>query len=433
MDQWEFLVPIRLDLEYEDNRLVDCFLWNPNDKDYLPFATQLVSDMNLPPVFVQMIVDSIGFQLSPDHYPYFKISPDKPGELRILVKLDIAIGSTRLRDLFELDINNPQNSPELIAENLVLELGLAPVFKSAISHSIREQIGRTMMLVSQNRTGEAPILPQVIDDHYRFPSELPAFTPRVETVANVEDLPPAYPPSGTAEGGGDEDMAMESPEFKFKDFKRATNPLDSRKYNLGPLGPLFPDELRKKVEDGSTALDIAMEHQVTIPTIRKRMEQANVPRDLWFRRPHTREIIEALDAIKEDSTAETVNVPRAVIQEIGAKYGYTEAEVLNVYNNTVRTGYVFSEEIFMLFHATNTPLVAIADAVGMPIRQVKKFIKNSKLLPEEVLRENQYKVKFIDNADIDFLFSKGYNVFQVADVMGMTIAELSRLKTQLGH
>ncbi|ORE11931.1 SNF5-domain-containing protein [Rhizopus microsporus var. microsporus] len=45
-----------------------------------------------------------------------------------------------LNDRFEWDITCKENSPEAFAKVLVSELGLSGEFKSAIAHSIREQI-----------------------------------------------------------------------------------------------------------------------------------------------------------------------------------------------------------------------------------------------------------------------------------------------------
>lgn len=60
-------------------------------------------------------------------------------ELRILVKLDITLGSMNLVDQIEWDISDPRNSPEEFAQQLAVDLGLPGEFTTAIAHSIREQ------------------------------------------------------------------------------------------------------------------------------------------------------------------------------------------------------------------------------------------------------------------------------------------------------
>ncbi|KAL0247936.1 hypothetical protein GEMRC1_003175 [Eukaryota sp. GEM-RC1] len=436
---WQFLIPVRLELEHEDNRLVDCFLWNPSDADPFQFATQLVSDMNLPQSFIPLIIESINIQCSPDHYPPFKLSVDSPGECRILIKLDIAIGTTHFKDQFELDINNPLNNPEDIAQRIVFDLGLSPIFVTAISHSIREQIGRVMMLIKHQRLSEAPILPSpILGAPYRWTVELPSWTPKVEAINSAEEAPVVMPPSGQGREISKDDstsslLSSVTPSSSV-DLSKSRLALDSRKYNLGPQGPLFPHELVEKVEKGETALDVAMEFQVTLPTIRKRMDQAGVPREKWFNVPCTKEIIDALDPVKPDGSAETVSIPLSIIQEVGAKFSLAETEVLAIYNDTVIDhGWILPDELFMKFHATNTPLIAIADAVKIPLKSLKRYIKAAKLLPEEVIKSSpHYRVKFWDTSDIEYLFAKGYNVYQVADVMGHTVADVNRSKAQLG-
>ncbi|KAL0212301.1 hypothetical protein RCL1_005927 [Eukaryota sp. TZLM3-RCL] len=431
---WNFLVPIRLDLEHDHTTLVDSLLWDPNSGDPVQFAHQLVSDLNLPSSFIPLIVESINVQLSPEHYPHFKITSDNQGECKILIKLDVTIGSTRLRDQFEYDVNNPYNSPELISTQLVKDLGLSPYFIPAISHSIREQIGRVMLLFKYNRTNEAPLLPQLAPDDvpYRWPAELPAWTPIVETDVQIDDVPTVMPPSGHGSvlGAVDEPVvptpsATPAP-FDARNFR--PTPLDSRKYNLGPQGPLFPHDLLRKIESGETALDIAQEFIVTLPTIRKRLEQANIPRWQWFHPAHGKEIIQALDAAKGGlyNIAETVSVDMSVVRELAETYKMSETDVLGVYNNSiVSVGYILPEELFMKFHATNTPMVSVADAVKMPLKALKRYAK--KLLPDDIAKTQPYKVKYTDPSDIEYLRARDYNVIQIADVVGFTLAELNRI------
>ncbi|KAK9899160.1 SNF5-domain-containing protein [Cystobasidium minutum MCA 4210] len=61
-------------------------------------------------------------------------------ELRITISLDIAVDNLNLRDQFEWDLSDPQNSPEEFAAVYCQDLGLPGEFRSAISHLIREQI-----------------------------------------------------------------------------------------------------------------------------------------------------------------------------------------------------------------------------------------------------------------------------------------------------
>nr|GMC84206.1 chromatin structure-remodeling complex protein BSH-like [Ipomoea batatas]GMC90219.1 chromatin structure-remodeling complex protein BSH-like [Ipomoea batatas] len=55
------LVPIRLDIEIDGQRLRDAFTWNPSDPDteVVLFAKRTVKDLKLPPAFVTQIAQSI--------------------------------------------------------------------------------------------------------------------------------------------------------------------------------------------------------------------------------------------------------------------------------------------------------------------------------------------------------------------------------------
>lgn len=155
----EVLVPIRLDLDFEKYKLRDTFVWNMNDNT-IPldlFAEHLCEDFDLPWAgFVPDIEKSIRMQLT-EHHPHkfpdqqegntieatkrstSRYTDARDDDLRIAIKLDITIGSFNLIDQFEWDLNNSQNEAEWFASNLVLELGLAPEFETAVAHTIREQ------------------------------------------------------------------------------------------------------------------------------------------------------------------------------------------------------------------------------------------------------------------------------------------------------
>mmetsp|Transcript_14044 Transcript_14044/g.23856 ORF Transcript_14044/g.23856 Transcript_14044/m.23856 type:complete len:132 (+) Transcript_14044:606-1001(+) len=75
------------------------------------------------------------------------------GELLRVIQLKIRIGNIVLRDKFEWDINNPQNSPEDFAESLCTDLGLGSDFMLPIAHSIREQINEHQRTANLERRG----------------------------------------------------------------------------------------------------------------------------------------------------------------------------------------------------------------------------------------------------------------------------------------
>ncbi|KAI8371226.1 hypothetical protein EDC96DRAFT_501887 [Choanephora cucurbitarum] len=171
----ELLVPIRLDIDQDGYRVRDTFTWNLNESLISPeqFAEITCDDLRLPvPVFGPLIAASIKEQIQDfdlnmssmvvqdeskvDAYEEFMrskkqkiqhteeeeetISKSSSIELRTIIKLDIIVGNRILNDQFEWDITCKHNSPEAFAEKMVSDLGLGGEFKTAIAHSIREQV-----------------------------------------------------------------------------------------------------------------------------------------------------------------------------------------------------------------------------------------------------------------------------------------------------
>ena len=159
-EQFEELVPIRIDIEWDKVRLRDTFTWNLHDRTVTPtlFAQQTIEDLIAEDLqlsldqcrpLIQQFAASIQEQIQ-DFYPPIFIEEEaldphlpynayKDDEMRILVKLNITIGQHTLVDQFEWDINNPLNSPEQFAEQMTNDLSLSGEFTTAIAHSIREQ------------------------------------------------------------------------------------------------------------------------------------------------------------------------------------------------------------------------------------------------------------------------------------------------------
>eukprot|EP00117_Sycon_ciliatum_P028550 scpid61358/ scgid22922/ SWI/SNF-related matrix-associated actin-dependent regulator of chromatin subfamily B member 1 len=146
-EQAEVLVPIRLDLEIENHKLRDTFLWNKNESMITPeqFAELLCDDMELPsPLFVQPIANAIRGQV--EQHPGDLVAMDEE-DRRVPIKLNIHVGNISLVDQFEWDLSCPHNSPEEFARQLCSDLGLGGEFVSTIAYSIRGQISwnaRTM-------------------------------------------------------------------------------------------------------------------------------------------------------------------------------------------------------------------------------------------------------------------------------------------------
>lgn len=154
-EQYEELVPVRIEVEWDKIKLRDTFTWNLHERLLAVelFAAQLVEDMGLKPPATQPVYEQIVHQMREqlnDYYPFAFFEEDaldpelpysayKNDEMRILVKLNITIGQHTLVDQFEWEINNPSNSPEDFAANMARDLSLSGEFTTAIAHCIREQ------------------------------------------------------------------------------------------------------------------------------------------------------------------------------------------------------------------------------------------------------------------------------------------------------
>ncbi|MGH0151446.1 UNVERIFIED_CONTAM: hypothetical protein FKN15_024096 [Acipenser sinensis] len=138
--QSEVLVPIRLDMEIDGQKLRDAFTWNMNEKLMTPemFAEILCDDLDLNPLaFVPAIASAIRQQI--ESYPTDSILEEQADQ-RVIIKLNIHVGNISLVDQFEWDMSEKENSPEKFALKLCSELGLGGEFVTTIAYSIRGQL-----------------------------------------------------------------------------------------------------------------------------------------------------------------------------------------------------------------------------------------------------------------------------------------------------
>ncbi|ORX54238.1 SNF5-domain-containing protein [Piromyces finnis] len=194
----EVLVPIRIDIDLNGVKFRDSFTWNLNETIITPeyFADLICEDFNLShSTFQPVIVKTIKEQID-EYYMYSQtnendiidikegntvndvmkhnvIANDELDELRMIIKLDIIIGKQWLKDKFEWDLCNKRNNPEEFAEKLVEDLGLVPEFKTAVSHSIREQIQAHVksLYLSGYQFNGGPILDDDVAQSFLIPLE----------------------------------------------------------------------------------------------------------------------------------------------------------------------------------------------------------------------------------------------------------------------
>ncbi|XP_050441134.1 SWI/SNF-related matrix-associated actin-dependent regulator of chromatin subfamily B member 1 isoform X2 [Adelges cooleyi] len=176
----ELLVPIRLDMEIEGQKLRDTFTWNKNETLITPeqFAEVLCDDLDLNPLpFVPAIAQSIRQQIEAFHNDNILDEHDQ----RVIIKLNIHVGNTSLVDQVEWDMGEKDNSPEQFAMKLCAELGLGGEFVTAIAYSIRGQLSWHQRTYAFS---EAPL--SVVETPFRPPSDADQWSPFLETLTDAE-------------------------------------------------------------------------------------------------------------------------------------------------------------------------------------------------------------------------------------------------------
>ncbi|KAI0462886.1 hypothetical protein LJB42_003689 [Komagataella kurtzmanii] len=139
----ELVIPIKINIEYNGNKIQDCFLWNINETLITPesFATIFCNDMELPNSCIQQIETQINNQIE-EFSPFVTLQFPKDGvdSKHCVIQVSVNIGKQLYEDQIEWDLNNDSYSPEQFAHDVVSDMGLAPEFKPAISVAIHEQL-----------------------------------------------------------------------------------------------------------------------------------------------------------------------------------------------------------------------------------------------------------------------------------------------------
>ncbi|XP_013380406.1 SWI/SNF-related matrix-associated actin-dependent regulator of chromatin subfamily B member 1 [Lingula anatina] len=180
-NQPEVLVPIRLDMEFDGQKLRDCFTWNKNETLITPeqFAEILCDDLDLNPVsFVPAIAQSIRQQM--EAFPTDNLLEEQKDQ-RVILKLNIHVGNISLVDQFEWDMSEKDNSPEEFATKLCAELGLGGEFVTGISYSIRGQLSWHQRTYAFS---ESPL--PLVEVAIRNQNEADTWCPFLETLTDAE-------------------------------------------------------------------------------------------------------------------------------------------------------------------------------------------------------------------------------------------------------
>ncbi|GFO29642.1 swi/snf-related matrix-associated actin-dependent regulator of chromatin subfamily b member 1 [Plakobranchus ocellatus] len=180
-NQKEELIPVRLDMEIEGQKLRDCFTWNKNETLITPeqFGEILCDDLDLNPInFIPAIAGAIRQQI--DNTTVSEGTEDVTDQ-RVIIKLNIHVGNISLVDQFEWDMSEAQNSPEEFSTKLCSELGLGGEFVTAIAYSIRGQLSWHQRTYAFS---EAPL--PVVEVAFRNQNEADQWCPFLETLTDAE-------------------------------------------------------------------------------------------------------------------------------------------------------------------------------------------------------------------------------------------------------
>jgi len=180
--QPEVLVPIRLDMEVDGQKLRDTFVWNKNEQLITPemFAEVLCDDLDLSPTtFVPLIAQAIRTQI--EAFPTDSGILSEQADQRVILKLNIHVGNISLVDQFEWDMSDRSNSPEKFAAKLCQELGLGGEFVTAIAYSVRGQLSWHQRTYAFS---ENPL--PAVDIAFRNTGEADQWCPFLETLTDAE-------------------------------------------------------------------------------------------------------------------------------------------------------------------------------------------------------------------------------------------------------
>ena len=161
-DSDEVLVPIRLNLEYENFRITDFLLWNANETVITPeqFAAITCADMDLPAPYTTQIAGAIRSQLA-DYAAVANVTLPADMGLHVIINLNVYLNKQLYEDKFEWDLGS-DITPQAFAKGVVQDLGLYSEFYPAIAHALYE------VLYKMKREALDGHLPQEIENYAAF-------------------------------------------------------------------------------------------------------------------------------------------------------------------------------------------------------------------------------------------------------------------------
>lgn len=196
------LVPIRIELDTETHRIRDSFTWNPLEKFITPetFAKIFCLDVDIPhETYGTQIAQLIKQQLG-EHSGVAEVSLLAPeqeaagqeADLRVILNLDVQIGTLHLIDRVEWDLTSPL-TPEVFATQMCADLGLGGEGVMIISHAIHEELLRLkkdcieLGLVGGGLADSNAKGPKKLESIWRDWNEAKGFVPHLE-ILSPEDI-----------------------------------------------------------------------------------------------------------------------------------------------------------------------------------------------------------------------------------------------------
>ncbi|KAI5474587.1 chromatin structure-remodeling complex subunit SFH1 [Pseudohyphozyma bogoriensis] len=144
------LVPISIELDVETFKIRDSFVWNLNEKLITPtsFARIFCDDLDIPATFAVEVAKQITDQIV-EQSGVAEVQvrdedeerDDVEKDLRVVLNLDVQIGTLHLQDRIEWDLSSPL-TPELFALTLCRDLSLSSSALPLITHAIQSELFR---------------------------------------------------------------------------------------------------------------------------------------------------------------------------------------------------------------------------------------------------------------------------------------------------
>ncbi|GAA5948089.1 hypothetical protein JCM3765_007104 [Sporobolomyces pararoseus] len=145
------LIPIQLDLDYRTFKIRDSFLWNIHEKFITPemFSKTFCQDLELgfqeQQEVSKQIQEQIEEQIAIAEIGFTSLEEESlliEKDLRVIINLDVQIGTLHLKDRIEWDLTCSLITPELFSQTLIQDLSLPTSAGPIISTALHEELFR---------------------------------------------------------------------------------------------------------------------------------------------------------------------------------------------------------------------------------------------------------------------------------------------------